>query len=354
MPTVVRVSPLLCLLIVCLIPMTGSGADLQDLIGQKLTVRDTLAIGEEPNEDARACLQGLVWPAGDFSVDVLAPVGKDRGEVLIRFPSPLSPRDDESAHVYLEWHPARNEDGTVRTAPAVVVVHESGRGMTVGRLVAKGFAQRGVHAFMIQLPGYGIRRWKQKEVDAARLKSIPQGVCDVRRARDAVAALPYVEKDKISLQGTSLGGFVSSTAAGLDRGYQNVFLLLSGGDVYSVLQNGDRDAAKLKKNAVEAGLDDEALKALVWQIEPNRLAHRVDPEHTWLYSGVFDTIVPIENGRAFARAARLSESHHVLMPVDHFAGFLLLPAVMDQMTAEILGPHGSSPMVDTKAAPLNR
>jgi len=339
------------LMALLLTPASARGDGLTGRIGEHFTARDTLTIGEETKADARDCLKGLSWSPAEFLVEILPPSAENRGDVLIRFPSPLSPREDESANVFLEWHPARAADGTIPEAPAVVVVHESGRSMTVGRLIAAGFAQRGVHAFLIHLPGYGMRRWKQKEVDAARLRSIPQGVADVRRARDAVAVLPHIRKENISLQGTSLGGFISSTAAGLDRGYQNVFLLLSGGDVFSVLQNGDRDAAKLKQNARDAGLDDAALKAFVWQIEPNRLAHRVDPARTWLYSGVFDTIVPIENGRAYAKAAHLPESHHVLMPVDHFAGFLLLPAVLDKMTAEILGASDQPPMVQQDAMP---
>jgi len=302
-------------------------------IGQQFSAEDTLQTGEESDPDARECLQGLSWKPVSFQVAVEAPLAADRGEATIRFPSPLSPRDDESANVVMEWYAARHAEALLATAPAVVVVHESGRNMTVGRMIAQGFSQRGIHAFLVQLPGYGARRWQQKQVDAVRLKSIPQGVGDVRRARDAVAALPGVERNRISLQGTSLGGFIASTAAGLDHGYANVFLLLSGGDVFTVLQNGDRDAAKWRQNAKDAGLDEEALRELVWQIEPNRLAHRVNPERTWLYSGVFDTIVPIANARSFATAAKLSESHHVLMPVDHFAGILLLPAVLDQMAA---------------------
>ena len=43
-------------------------------------------------------------------------------------------------------------------ARAVVVVHESGRGMTVGRVIARGLHSHGLHAFMLHLPGYGARR----------------------------------------------------------------------------------------------------------------------------------------------------------------------------------------------------
>lgn len=331
-----------CLLLIVLAALSPANADErhagapEDVVGRKFTARDTLHVGEETSDDARQCLLGLSWTPVEFPVSIGAPVDAQREDALIRFPSPLSVRNDESADVVMEWSMVRNADGHIANAPGVVVIHESGRNMTVGRMIAQGFRQRGVHAFLLQLPGYGARRWQQQQVDAVRLKSIPQGVADVRRARDAVAVLPWLAHDRVSLQGTSLGGFVSSTTAGLDHGYANVFLLLSGGDVYSVLQNGDRDAAKLRQTAAAAGLSDEALREIVWQIEPNRLAHRIDAAHTWLYSGVFDRVVPIENARSFATAAKLPSEHHILMPVDHFAGILLLPAVMDRMTAEIL------------------
>ncbi|MDA1166512.1 MAG: acetylxylan esterase, partial [Planctomycetota bacterium] len=99
-----------------------------------------------------------------------------------------------------------------------------------------------------------------------------QAVADVRRARDAVAVLPMVDKSRISLQGTSLGGFVSATSGALDDGYDNVFLMLAGGELYDLIQNGKKDAAKVRERLEKAGLSGEKLRELTLTIEPTRVA----------------------------------------------------------------------------------
>ena len=63
----------------------------------------------------------------------------------------------------MEWYCAENTDEAAR---AVVVVHESGSDMVVGRMIARGLAGQGLHAFMLQLPGYGDRRPKKVSGDS--------------------------------------------------------------------------------------------------------------------------------------------------------------------------------------------
>ncbi len=131
----------------------------------------------------------------------------------------------------MEWYQAKDESGAVLNAPAAVIVHESGSGMTVGRLIAQGLRQRGLHTFMIQLPYYGVRRAGEKPTGERVFAAMRQAIADVRRAKDAVAAIPLVDSTRISLQGTSLGGFVTATTAGLDQGYHRVVIFLAGGDL---------------------------------------------------------------------------------------------------------------------------
>jgi len=309
-----------------------------EILGRTFAAQDTLAIGDDPNPDAQECLTRFSWAPETFDVRIDEPIKAGRDDVTIRFNSPLSDETDASAEVVLEWYAVQDEAMQVQKAPAVIVIHESGRNMPVGRMVAAGFRQRGVHAFLLQLPGYGARRTNHSTLNAAKLATIPQGIGDARRAKDAVLALPFLADERVSLQGTSLGGFVASTAAGVDGCFENVFLLLSGGDIYGVLQSGDREAAGILKAAREAGITDDQLKQIAWEVEPTRVAHRVNAEKTWLFSGVLDQVVQIENARVYARAAGLTPSHHVQMPVDHYTGILLLPAILDQMTAEITRP----------------
>lgn len=308
------------------------------------TTHDTLAPGGDESQDAKVCLEGLCWKPTSFPIRCTEPVTAETGDVLVRFPSPVPVGDELNDLVAMEWYVAKDADGNAVNAPAVVVIHESGSSMPVGRLFARGLRQRGLHTFMMQLPYYGERRQgRSRPRDARILKAFEQGIADTRRARDVVAAVPYVDKSNISLQGTSLGGFISATTAGLDRAYDHVFIMLAGGNVYGVLQNGQRDAAKVREKLEQAGLSDADIRALAVAVEPNRLAHRVDSATTWLYSATEDTVVPLENAMSFAAAAGLDHQHHIRMYANHYTGVIYVPVVLDQIRDLIVKGRTTAP-----------
>lgn len=305
--------------------------------GTKFSASDTLDCGAEASDDARECLESLRWTPGGFTIE-LEPAAPGCGDWLVRFPSARPIGNEINDRAAMEWYAARDKDGAIRKARAVVVVHESGRQMTVGRIIARGVNAHGLHGFLLQLPGYGARR-DEKLSDIERgLNSMQQAIADVRRARDAVAALPAVDGTVIAVQGTSLGGFVVSTAAGLDRGYDRVFILLAGGDLQEVIFNGARDAAKMRRKLTEAGVTYEQIKELARQVEPLRLAHRIDPATTWLYSGKFDDVVPPRCSTALAKAAKLPVGHHVEMDADHYSGIIHLPKVVKALCEQTATP----------------
>jgi dienelactone hydrolase len=315
---------------------TTAFAETAAIAGATFAAHDTLDPGIESSPDAKACLDGLVWHTTGFQVRCES--ARERcGDLMIQFPSPVSSGDAANDLVTLEWYMARDEAKAPITAPAVVVVHESGSGMTVGRMMARGLRLQGLHAFMIQLPYYGERRANAKRPDAESLfPVIRQAVADVRRARDAVVALPLVDADSISLQGTSLGGFVTATAGSLDHGYDRVFIMLAGGGLIDVIQNGQRDAAKFREELTKAGLTGDKLKSLVATIEPLRIAHRLDPATTWLYSARFDTVVPPASSRLLAKTAKLEPSHHIEMLADHYSGIIYVPYILTHIQQQIL------------------
>lgn len=303
-------------------------------VGTEFKAKDSLNIGEETSADAKNCLDGLTWPLSDFNVR--CDVSNGHGDMLVRFPSPIVSGDVLNDLVAMEWHVARDKDKQPIKAPAVVVVHESGSNMAVGRVFAQGLQMRGFHTFMIQLPFYGERRQGRKRPENADLfTAIRQAVADVRRARDAVAVLPFVDASHIALQGTSLGGFVSATSASLDDGYQTVYLLLAGGELFDMIQTGERDTAKVRQELEKAGLVGDKLKELVNRIEPTRIAHRLKPQATWLYSGKHDNVVPLKNALALAKAAKLDQMHHIQMNADHYSGVVYLPFVISHIERQI-------------------
>ena len=216
--------------------------------------------------------------------------------------------------------------------------------MTVGRLIASSLPQYGLHAFMIQLPYYGERRGNASRPRGGQMLAvIGQAVADVRRARDAVAALPLIQTDNISVQGTSLGGFVTATSAGLDKGFDHVFIMLAGGDLFDVIENGEQDTAQLRNSLAEQGITGNKLKSLTETIEPLRIAHRLNPETTWIYSAQFDRVVPPANAKRLATAAGLDRTHHIEMLANHYSGIIYLPYILAQMQQSIMPTTTDAP-----------
>lgn len=297
--------------------------------GNHYASKDSLNCGAESIADATKCLDGLKWKGVPFDAK-LQPAKAGFGDWLVRFPTPFPTGDTTNDLVAMEWYVARDAQQTPIKAPAVVVVHESGRGMVAGRMFARGLQKNGFHTFLIHLPGYGERTSTFTRDMKQMLPAFRQAIGDVRRAKDAVAVLPFVDSSTIALQGTSLGGFVVATVAGLDRGYTKSFILLAGGQLADVLLKGTRDAAGIRRRLAAVGVDDEQIKTLSQIIEPMRLAHRVDAAQTWLFSGKFDEVVPPSSSHAFANAAKLGENHLVL-PVGHYSAVVLFPMILPKI-----------------------
>lgn len=306
----------------------------------RFQARDTLAVGTEESADARACLDGLCWTPGDFPVTLEPPRDHGGMEAYVRFPSPRPSGNAINDLVSMEWYPALDADRKRMRAPAVVVVHESGSQMEVGRLFAKALAARKVHAFLIQLPYYGPRKPPGHSRDAENvLPALRQAVADVRRARDAVAVLPDVDGEHVSLQGTSLGGFVTAAVAGLDAGYQRVFIMLAGGDLYGVITNGTREAAQLRELLEKKGYTGEGLRDIIQPIEPLRLAHRIRPDVTWIYSADKDQVVPLKNVQLLADAAKIPSDHHVTLWGDHYKVIVYFPVIIEHIDQRLSRPE---------------
>lgn len=329
-------SMLLACCLAAIIPWQLAAKDLPVELDTRLEACDTLDLAAEPLADAQACLEGLRWEPKTFPIRFEA-ADLRCGDLVVRFPSPFDTGHAVNDQVAMEWYVARDAERKPRAVPAVVVVHESGSGMTVGRLIAKGIAVQGLHAFLVQLPGYGRRKGDPPRDDVERFRLLHQAIADVRRARDAVAVLPMVETETIGLQGTSLGGFVCATVAGLDRGFDRTFILLAGGNLHEVIEQGTKDAARLRERLARAGLEGESLRKVTARVEPLRLAHRIDPENTWLFTGRHDDVVPPASSQAFAQAARLAEDHHVVLNADHYSGIILLPKVLADIHRHMTG-----------------
>ncbi len=260
------------------------------LPGMSLSVTDSI-----PQDAVRGCegehavIAALAWKPQTFT----ATACKDGdADLAIRFPSPKPQGNADWDTAILDWHFARDRSGKVITAPAVVVLDILQGGNLVAGYIARNLAKSGLHAFILHLPQNGRRMKAGATHDwSAFLPSLSQGASDARRARDVVAALPMVSGG-VSLQGTSLGGFVATMAGSIDGIFDTNILALTGGDVFGVLSKGKMDAARVREQLRRVGFTDDKLREWLWQIEPLRIAHRLKPSRTWLFSARFDQVVP--------------------------------------------------------------
>ena len=289
------------------------------------------------------------YEPSEFVVRVAADDPADEAESpwVARFPSPRP--DDQTGEqvntVVLEWFPAQPEDSTPQKSPAVLVLHTLDRRLFMSRGVARVLAREGIHAFVMHFPGYGLRQYDRYRALGDRFfDRSAQTIADARRARDAIAALPAVDPSRISIHGTSLGGFYATAAASIDDAFEHTFIFMAGADLYGVLTRGVREAAWVRESLERNGVTDDRLRKLCEPLDPARTANRLDPARTWLYSAQADQVVPADSARALAQAIGLDEEHHTWLSGDHYAALLHLPWIAERM-AEVIGechaPHAT-------------
>ncbi len=253
----------------------------------------------------------------------------------MHFPSPLPQGYPVWDEVVLDWHIARDRGGRFTNGPAVLVLDILLGGNRVAGYIAKTLAKNGIHGFVMHMPQNGRRKLPNETHDwSAFLPSLRQATADARRSRDVIAALPLVT-GPVSLQGTSLGGFVASLAGSIDDAFGSVVLALTGGNLFEVMQSGRMDAAMVRRQLLNVGYDDERLKDYLWKIEPLRVAHRLNPRRTWLFWARFDQVVRPVHSKQLADAIGLDWQHNRQIAGCHYTCFISAPRLLAEMMRAI-------------------
>lgn len=308
------------------------------------TAKDTFTNPTDPAPAAQAALDQVKWKAAEFEVISSLPAeGKEAADAakagfdaIVRFPSPKANGDKLNDTVTMEWFVARDAQGKPIEAQAMVVLHILQNDMAVPRAFAREFSKAGIHSFVMYMPHYGPRRKPGIKPDVkVFLEGAQQAVADARRARDAINALPNIRRDRIGIQGTSLGGFICTGAASLDGVFNVVLPTLAGADLPSLFTNGKYEIAKIRRDVAKLGMSMEQFIELARKVDPLHLAHRLAPAKTWMFNAEHDEVIPAENAKTLAKAARISDEHHVWMKGGHVTCIINLPIVMPMMIEKI-------------------
>ncbi len=324
-PRPLRSAPRLGVLIVCL------------LIAPSLLAQRTYDAQDSPFDppaaetDAAEPWRSVPWPADTFAVTVADPPIGNRTVRRVAFPSPRPSGNPTLDRVTLRWHVAvLPPDAVDATRPAVVLVHSLHPDAPIASALARTLALRGVHAFIVDLPGYGARRTAADDWPGiVALRQAAQGVADVRRACDAVAALPGIDPHRIVLQGTSLGSFPAAVAAGLGARHHGLLLYLGGANVTDIIEHGQKDAANFRDSLEGHGIDAHQRAALLAPLEPLHIAERLNPRTTWLLAARNDQVITPTNAQALATAIGLDDARFLRLPGNHYTAAFALPAVAD-------------------------
>ncbi|MEL7088301.1 MAG: hypothetical protein AAGL98_07640, partial [Planctomycetota bacterium] len=287
-------------------------------VGQTLEVRDSVAFKAPAETDGPPTntLAALAWDAQTFEAQVIETPAEDY-DAQVRFASPRPGGDAGVDTVVLRWYrpapgsgrpsdEARNVHapetretspsqisvpGAVAVPGAVLVVHTLHPDLPVATFLARGLRTKGVHAFVIEMPGYASRRATPRRMTGVTtLIRGTQAVTDCRRALDVIRTLGApggvaeqspgggFDGQRVAIQGTSLGSFVACAAAAIDGAFAPTFLFLSGGDGMSILRDGQKDAFHVRGALKHYGYEDDALRDLMNPIEPLRIANRENPK----------------------------------------------------------------------------
>jgi dienelactone hydrolase len=221
----------------------------------------------------------------------------------VRFASPIVTPEPENNTVHAEYF---QPSGPGRHA-AVVVLHILGSDFALSRYLAARLAHQGVGAMFVKLPYYGERRpnngtrFLSSDIERS-MRSMRQGVCDVRRAALWLASRPEVDPKRLGVTGISLGGIVASVAAAVDPALNRAALLLAGGALDDILWEMP-EARKFRQEWLAAGRTKADLKELTDPFDPLTYAGRLRTKRVLMIAGKVDEVIPPASAKALWEAA---------------------------------------------------
>lgn len=226
--------------------------------------------------------------------------------------------------------------------PAAIVLDIMYGNALVPRGLARGLASQGVAAVYMPMAYYNARRPKGdahiKWIDAepARaLDPIRQTVMDIRRAKSILASRPEIDPQRIGITGVSLGGIMTSIAAGVDGHFWRVCPILAGGDLPDMIFHA-RETRRVKESLMAKGFDEKKLAPILAPVEPLHFADRIDTRRCLMINAARDEVIP--KPCTLDLWAAIGKPPLFWLPSGHYGAALYLPTIK-QTAIDFLAGH---------------
>jgi dienelactone hydrolase len=255
------------------------------------------------------------------------------------FKSTVANDNTVPAELFLPAHTNRTTGGA--KIPAVVVLDILAGNGVVARSCGIGMATHGLAAIYFPMAYYGARRppgdpHAAVRQDDPRLSAdaLRQTVMDVRRAKAILAAEPEVDRQRLGITGVSLGGIVTSLAAGVDGTFYRVVPILAGGDV-AELTFTTRETRRVRALMEARGIDEAQLAEALAPVEPINFASRIDAGRCLMINASNDEVIP----RSLTERLRVAIGGPKLLwlPSGHYSAILYLPTIINTAATFLRG-----------------
>lgn len=308
---------------------------------QTLTVTEPSINVEGATPEQAKALRQYMPENRKFEVRLIEGKGQEHYRFLqANFISPLKTPWPENnlvpGEIYL---PRKVADGPVIGAVVLDIMDGSA---FVARSLARGLAQQGVAAIYIPMACYGARRPADRshfayfaEHPEKTPDNLRQTVMDIRRAKAILAALPEVDDERIAITGVSLGGIMTSLAAGVDGTFWRVVPILAGGDIAAICFHDTRETRRIRQACEAKGIDQKRLAEILRPVEPLTFANRIDPKSCLMINALHDEVIPMPTTIALRKAIGMPQM--LMIPVGHYGAALFLPNIRQRTIDHIMG-----------------
>jgi len=218
---------------------------------------------------------------------------------------------------------------TIGTVPCVVLLHYWGAtDLRLEAQIGRELNSKGIAAVAMVLP-YHMSRTPQGsrsgelalQADPQKLiLSMTQSILDLRRTVDWIETRPEIDKTRIGLAGTSLGGIVSALGFGIEPKFKIGSFVLAGSDLAGILWNSSRVVSQ-REDMRRRGFTEEKLRAALAIIEPGTYLRPIDGRPSLVIAASLDTVVPPANARNLI--GLLSDPTVLWLSTGHFGGGLV-------------------------------